>query len=308
MEVQQVGRYHDSFVPRPMRDFFYYLNPSRHNHLAMDSKDNQYSSLRRSYSTRPYGILSRMKLKRTIVLSDIHFAAEDKDLIKLVFRFMKGWKPDVVILDGDIVDFTTVSKFPQHPTQNRSAEEDVSEALKFLRKLRAEHRGAEIIYVWGNHDVRLDKYLAENAPEAYPFFALPSILKFEELEIRPVISIHKENSFVYDDFHVGHYDKAVNKSGATAQALLNERGVSVIQGHVHKAAIVHKTLQDGTLLTGIENPCLAKCPPAYAPYVSWQQGFTIIESVDGVSFPQVVVVRKIGKTRGFVVNGKVFVV
>lgn len=247
------------------------------------------------------------KVEKSLLLSDFHFDEADDALVELVaFKFGKKFKPDNIFLNGDVIDFTSLSKYPQHASSTRSALGDIKATKRFLTRLRRTFPKTRIVFVLGNHGVRMDKYLSDFAPELYPFMSLEEILELDKLKIEYKFSIHKENTFEFHDMLIGHFNKFAAKPGYTASALIDKCGISLIQGHVHKAAIIHKTLHGGRILTGIENPCLAKDPPSYAPSTNWQQGFTTLETLDGVTFPQVTVIRPIGNRRGFVFNGDVF--
>lgn len=247
-------------------------------------------------------------IEKTLVMSDIHFDVADEPLVDLIaFKFGKWYKPDNIFLNGDVVDFYSLSRFAKHPAHNRSAEADVARTRRFLQDLRKAHPKARIVFQHGNHSYRLDAYLANNAPEVYPFVTINRLLGLKELDIEEVSSLYKENSFVFHDILVGHFDRIKTDAGQTAMALMKERGCSVIQGHVHRAGVVARTLHDGTVQIGVENPCLAKTPPEYAPFVNWAKGATILETYDGVTFPHLLLVRPIGKKRGFVYDGTPFV-
>ncbi len=228
------------------------------------------------YSKKLQQITSRSKVEKSIVLSDIHFSAEDKSLVALVFEYMKDMKPDNIFLDGDIIDNYAVSHYVKNPAREQTLKKDVDATIAFLTRLRKEHPQARIVYADGNHEARLQSYIAEKAPALYEYVKIGEILGLKKLNIEHITSEFRENWFKYKDIYVGHYDKVSGNAASTAQSLIREKGVSVIQGHVHKAGITHKTLLDRQL-KGIENPCLAD--PDQADYVkspSWSQGFTVI--------------------------------
>lgn len=241
-------------------------------------------SLKNQHSTT-----SRSKVEKSIVLSDIHFSAEDKSLVALVFEYMKDMKPDNIFLDGDIIDNYAISRYVKNPAREQTLKQDVDATVAFLTRLRKEHPKARIVYADGNHEARLQSYISENAPALYPYVKLGDILGLKKLGIEHVTSEFRENWFKYKDIYIGHYDKVSGNAASTAQSLIREKGVSVVQGHVHKAGITHKTLLDRQL-KGIENPCLAD--PSQADYVkspSWSQGFTVIYATKDRTWCYVVV-------------------
>lgn len=216
-----------------------------------------------------------MKIEKSIVLSDIHFDDADERAVALATKFAKEFKPDNIFLNGDIIDNWAVSRHPKHPFKQRGFDKDVLRSKDFLQQLRREHPRSRIVYVHGNHEYRLEAYITNNSPELYGFTTLNEILDLKKLGIEAISSIHKENWFKYKDLYVGHYDKVTGNAASTAQSLIRERGVSVIQGHVHRVGMTAKTFLDRTLF-GYENPCLCSLDSDYVKKPNWQQGFTLI--------------------------------
>lgn len=214
-------------------------------------------------------------LEKSVVLSDTHFDDADERAVSLAMSFFRDFKPDNIFLNGDIIDNWAVSRHPKHPYKKRDFEQDVDRTKRFLKDIRRQHPKARVVFVHGNHCYRLEAYITNNAPELYKFTTLNDILGLKDLGMEIVSSIHKENWFKYKDLYIGHYDKAAGNAASTVQSLIRERGVSVIQGHVHKAGMTSKTFIDRTLF-GYENPCLCSMDSDYVKHPNWQHGFTII--------------------------------
>lgn len=239
-------------------------------------------------------------VERSLVLSDIHFASADEPLVDLIaFKFGKDFKPHNIFLNGDIIDCWAVSNFTKHPTIKNSLTDDIEACKAFLKRLRKTYPKARIVYVGGNHEYRIDRYLADNAPELFPYVNIKDILDLKELAIEWVGSIHKENWFKYRDLYIGHYDKAAGNAASTAQSLLRERGVSLIQGHVHKVGMTAKTFIDRTLFA-YENPCLCLLENDYVKTPNWQQGATVIYADKTTTWVSPIVI----KNRKFIWSGK----
>ena len=214
-------------------------------------------------------------VERSAVLSDIHFDDADERAVALAMRFLRYFKPDNIFLNGDIIDNYAVSRHPKHPHRKRSLDGDIKRTKSFFKELRTDHPKSRIVFVHGNHCWRLERYIIDQSPELYNFTTLNDILRPKDLNIETVSSIHKENWFKYRDLHIGHFDKITGNAASTAQSLIRDRGVSVIQGHAHRVGMTAKTFLDRTLF-GYENPCLCSLDPDYVNYPNWQHGFTLI--------------------------------
>lgn len=241
-------------------------------------------------------------VEKALLISDVHFDSADNDLVELVvFKFGKWLNPDIIFLNGDIIDNYAISRWGTHPAINKSLKQDLGVTKDFLQKLRRAFPDAKIVYVFGNHEHRLETYLTENAPELFPFVNLQELLELDKLNIECIRSIHRENWYRYHDIYIGHFDKAAGNAASTAQALIRERGVSLIQGHVHKCGMTAKRFLDRTLYA-YENPCLADMDAPYVKSPNWMQGFTVIYQIAGETHVYVVPI----KNGRFVFSGEIF--
>ena len=98
------------------------------------------------------------------LLSDPHIPYHDMATIK-------GWVDECVrmavktiFLNGDVLDFYQLSDFMRDPAMPRMREE-ILKGRQFLEYLRSRFPRARIVYKEGNHDERLERYLANLAPE-----------------------------------------------------------------------------------------------------------------------------------------------
>lgn len=239
---------------------------------------------------------------KALLISDVHFSNEDEGLVNLVvFKFGRELQPDIIFLNGDIIDNYAVSHYQKHPNIEQSLKKDVDSTKKFLRRLRTTFPNAEIVYVFGNHCHRLETYLVERAPELFPYVNLEQILELKKLRIKCVRSSHKENWYKYKNLYIGHYDCAKSTSAATAQYLLRTKGVNVLQGHVHRVGMTATRLLDRTIY-GYENPCLTKMDADYIKDPNWMQGASVLYFTDTEHWWYPIVI----KGRQFVWNGKVY--
>ena len=214
--------------------------------------------------------------------------------LELLWKFLPLYKPDRVVIAGDLIDMYSASKFLTHPDYGYSINDELSQARAFLKKLRTKLPNARIDFIEGNHDFRLRKYLLDNANKVASLegIQLENLLRLKEYEVRwkPV---HKfstsfvDNWLTIEGVHIGHFNKAAADSGMTVRNLMLKRQGSFIQGHTHRAGLILRRNMDGTQSFGVENPCLYDF--GQAPYISdpnWQQGWTTI--TDGM--PELVLV------------------
>ena len=249
----------------------------------------------------------------SIAFSDIHFRFEDPTALKVTLDFTEELQPDNIFVVGDVPDFPDISRFSNTPLdtltdadvadmsklvlenkqQGRSRthyikprlQRDFESIYEFFKDLRRRCPKARIYWIYGNHDHRLQDHVAGNMPQLTgvrrpgdrgDILSLSEITKVSEFGIEIVYSGKNESSMFYGDLLIGHFYKVAAKSGATARGLINQKHSSLLQPHVHRMGSYYKTLNDGTVLVGIEIGCLCRLDPDWMENPNWQNGLSVI--------------------------------
>jgi predicted MPP superfamily phosphohydrolase len=213
--------------------------------------------------------------KKCVVLSDIHFPFEDKVAIDLALSYIEKAKPDTVILNGDIMDCFTISKFDKDKAEGVTLKEEFKMTRDFLTKIETRVPNATLIFILGNHELRLRKYILRNAE------ALADLVSFEELlrasdRWQIVGKSMVENYVIWHDYYIGHFNRVSKFAAYTVKNIIADRGVNIIQAHVHRLGMYSQTYFDRTVY-GYEMGCLCTLNPSYAVTPNWQQGFAVLE-------------------------------
>lgn len=95
----------------------------------------------------PYIISERFK--RILVIGDLHIPFQDMKALDLALEYGFNQKVDAVVINGDLLDFGTISKYISKPNAPRMIEsiEQGKEVLKYIK----DALGCKIIYHAGNH-------------------------------------------------------------------------------------------------------------------------------------------------------------
>ena len=102
-----------------------------------------------------------MKTQRVIVLNDIHIPYHDQKSLAIALAYMKDNKPDVIILNGDIIDCYSVSSYRKDPARLQTFQDEINETKAFLAYLRETFKKARIYYTMGNHEKRIEKQIMD---------------------------------------------------------------------------------------------------------------------------------------------------
>lgn len=159
-----------------------------------------------------------------------------------------------------------------------------------FRKLAAVAPDSEIIWVEGNHEYRLYRYLRDKAPEILMLLTedeeapdVPTILGLDT----PVTYIAPYGEMYEHSF--GRGNKFIFKHGDSAAVYaarkeLETVGASGMSGHTHRFQVASITKQAGSQSAWWSLPAMcnirgSNCPPGYmtgSGYRQWQQGFADI--------------------------------
>lgn len=163
---------------------------------------------------------------------------------------------DTIVNLGDTIDLPAQSRHHQEIAFQNSTNLAIQRAYEYLAQQRATVPDAEIIFLEGNHDCRIYKYLAENAPAVatlrragdtgWTVNSLPHLLRMDELNITFASGYPAGEYWLNENLRCIHGDR-VNSAGSTAMKYINSNHhVSVIYGHIHRIEMLYHTNHTST--------------------------------------------------------------
>src|SRR3989454_2463867 len=218
-----------------------------------------------------------------VIANDFQIPFHDEGTLLLFKMFLRRERPDWLILNGDFQDFWEISSYDLTPRTGKDFQREIEIGRSILRSFRRSLPKARITWVEGNHEFRLRKYLIQNARELYglPGLSVADLFDLKQLRIEYVACDELASKFT-DNFvrvgslYVGHWDK-VSKHGAyAAKVLVEEKGVSLLQGHTHRFGAHARITVDGRVLLGIENFSMCSRRQSYVSRPNWQLGFSVV--------------------------------
>jgi hypothetical protein len=215
----------------------------------------------------PYG------LEKHVNIGDTHGVFVDQRTWAAVLDFVRDFKPDQINLLGDIADFYDISRFDKNPNRRIVLGKEIEFTRDvILAELRRAAPKSRIIWVEGNHENRLQRYLWSRAPE---LASLPGMDMRELFRLRDLKITYTQQSLEVGDIQMTHGHMARKHSGWTAKAMMDEYGTSVIHNHTHRLGAIYKTDRGGEYVA-FENGCLCNLNPEYINGVpNWQHGFSV---------------------------------
>jgi hypothetical protein len=179
---------------------------------------------------------------------------------------------DTIVNLGDTLDLPAQSRHHQEIAFQNSTNLAIQRAYEYLAAQRAIVPEGDIVFLEGNHDCRIYKYLAENAPavamirragdmSTWPVNSLPHLLHMDELNIKFASGYPAGEYWLNKNLRCIHGDR-VNSSGSTAMKYINaNHHVSTIYGHIHRIEMLYHTnhTSDGPARNAAFSPgCLCR--------------------------------------------------
>jgi len=214
---------------------------------------------------------------RTLILSDLHFPYQHNEAISLAMNY--GLEKDVncILINGDLIDFANISRHDRD-VRNRSTIYEIESVRMFLEILRETFPKARIIFKYGNHDERWDKWLYINAPEFFELddLQLESVLRLNDLNIEVV---KDKRPIKIGKLTVLHGHEVVGGSGGVnpARSMFMKTFDSILVGHFHKTSNNTETNLGGDVIATNSVGCLCGLNPSYMPINRWNLGFAYCE-------------------------------
>ena len=181
------------------------------------------------------------RFQTLLVASDVHDELCDPFWRRVFIDNVGRVQPDTVVLGGDIFDLAEFGRYTVDPR-----EWDVVTKIQwvhsFLEDIRESAPDAEIVFIEGNHEHRLLRYLSDNAQPLKALLSdlhgwtVPKLLGLDKYEVRYVAradlktftktNVAKEISKNYEVFHncflVDHFPTG------------KDRGLPGVNGHHHQ--------------------------------------------------------------------------
>lgn len=123
--------------------------------------------------------MKKQNLEKILCIPDSHIPYHDKKAFALMLKAAKGFKPHHVVIMGDFIDCYAVSSHSKHPDRALKLKDEVDATKKALDDIKA--LGAKNnVFVAGNHEDRLERYLKDKAPEVFDYISIPKVLELKE--------------------------------------------------------------------------------------------------------------------------------
>lgn len=184
----------------------------------------------------------RSRPKTILIVPDAHHPYHDKRAWRCLLNAARVVKADCVLVLGDFADCYQVTSHPKNPMRlTRFADEIAAAALGLRELCDATKSATRRVFIEGNHEDRLNRYIHAKAPELCGY--IPDIragLGIEEggWEWVPYKS-HVKIGSLFFTHDVGHAGKTALRQSQQAF------GANVVIGHTHRLELLEFGNADG---------------------------------------------------------------
>ena len=245
------------------------------------------------------------KLQPVLIVPDVHRPYHSKPGWKLLMAAAKDLKPHTIVVIGDFADFYSLSSYSKDPERAGKLDtemEDVRWGIRELESLKAKRK----IFVMGNHEDRMRRYLQDKAPELWQMVSIEKWLGIKDWEV-----VDYKDHTTLGRLHLTH---DVGKTGRMAVFnALDTYQHSVVTGHAHRLAYVVEGNAIGEQKLSAQFGWLGD--PDAVDYMhkanvrkNWALGFGVgyLNPENGLVYLTPVPIVKDGANHTCVVNGKLY--
>lgn len=224
------------------------------------------------------------KWKRFVALSDFQAPFQLDQCVALCCAYLKRFKTDVLILNGDIVDFYMLSRFLKIGRGPKSLGEEIRITNeKVLEPILKAAGNAKIFWIEGNHEFRLKSFIANmtnGVLDDLPGTSIQDVFHMKERGIKYVDGFTTKGPFKGSKhgngvFHLTEHlllTHGAYTSVHAAKKTVETVGKSVIYGHVHKEQTWRQKTTFGPDLVGMGAGCLCD-EPEFIKFPNYTRGF-----------------------------------
>jgi hypothetical protein len=231
----------------------------------------------------PHRVPIEIKDGTILIGSDLHIWPGDASTcLKALKKFIADIRPDATILNGDVMDFPRISRYPQNWESAPDPIQEIEAAQDHLNDLeKANKMGAMKVWTAGNHDMRFESMIANALPQLH---GVKGVHLFDHFAIWQKAMSVFINEGVEGGFTVV---KHRYKSGiyAPRNNALNA-GCHIVTGHLHHQNVTAVSDYNRFDRYGVDTGCIAEKDHKAFMYcednpLDWRSGFALLTYRDG---------------------------
>lgn len=229
----------------------------------------------------PYIIKIKKGLKVGI-LADVHLPYYLEPVMNAALDYLDTYKPDVLILNGDIADIYSLSIFQKNP-KKRDLHNEMGMVAQFLKHLQERFK-CQIYYKLANHEERWDKYFW-----LHPDFCDMEFVKFinvieKEFGVVGINWVTDQRIIQLGHLPIVHgheWQRSFNNPVNPARGAFLKTLSDVLVSHLHRTSQHTEQTLDGRRIRTRSIGCLCGLHPEFARLNNWECSFATVNMHKG---------------------------
>ena len=217
-----------------------------------------------------------------IVAGDAHYWPGPRSLMhRALVHFLNQFRSDRVlrgvVMNGDVTDFSSISRWPQVDWEQRpTVKDEIDVCIDRMMEIAIAAGKVPKFWPLGNHDARWSIMLSSKVPEFANVAGMHLKDSFPLWE--PCWSVYiNDNTLVKHSYRAGEHATSNNVKAS---------GVNFVTNHLHSAKVVPITNMRGTLW-GVDTGCIADIYGKQFLYLqdnprNWRSAFAVLTYKDGL--------------------------
>ena len=217
-----------------------------------------------------------------LVASDCHYWPDVISTAHKAFvKVIKMVKPKMVIMNGDVFDGASISRYPVSGWESTpTVKQELEACQERLGEIEKAAKGANLHWTWGNHDMRFNGRLASQVGDTWR--------GVEGMDLKDHFPRWKFSTSVMVNEKVMIKHRYHNGIHAVYNNTMKS-GISVVTGHLHSLKVTPWTDYTGTRY-GVDTGTLAAIEGNQFDYSednpkNWRSGFAILNFIDYQMMP-----------------------
>jgi UDP-2,3-diacylglucosamine pyrophosphatase LpxH len=168
---------------------------------------------------------------KALIIPDTHLPYEDKPAYNLMLKVGKILAPDEIVILGDYLDCLPVTAHPKDPDSDSLIVNEIDYANNKLDELDSLFPKAKKVFLFGNHEFRIERYIRDNAPALFGTIKLEKLLKLDKRKNWKHLDYNYHQSYkILNSYLYARHEPF----GANPKACAQRAMTSIVYGHVHQ--------------------------------------------------------------------------
>jgi len=228
-----------------------------------------------------------LKIKTALIIPDCHIPYHDRRAYELMLQVAQDQEIDEIVILGDYADFYGVNAHGISPSVEKKLMQEVEEVIGHLEELNELFPKAKKVFIQGNHEYRLERYLKNKAPELFGLVDTRKILNLKELGFNYVPYTPNQKYQVMGSKLMARHEP-IGGGVHAAHSTVVKSGCSVIFGHIHRIQESQVVMMNDDNHRGISCGWLGDKDHEAVSYVKshhqWSLGFSLVKMLPNKNF------------------------